>query len=89
MPLKDENGDWDWDVPTSMEEARDRRLSLIAEVQEIQNQLGDRVKKAREKPEVYWKWRQSAKWALTNALQELRLVKRWIKEQSHEYAERP
>ena len=66
----------EWEIPTDTEHAEERRRILVAEIQEIQTQLGDRN---RERNQDYWRWRQNSKWALTKRLQELRLVKQWIR----------
>jgi hypothetical protein len=73
----------DWDPPTSLEEAYEDRRLVIAEIQDIQAQLGNRKKKSTySDPDKYWAWRQGAVVALTNRLQELRLVKKWIRQNS-------
>lgn len=66
----------EWEIPTDTEHAEERRRILVAEIQEIQTQLGDRN---RERNQDYWRWRQNSKWALTKRLQELRLVKDWLR----------
>lgn len=66
----------EWEIPTDAEHAEERRRILVAEIQEIQTQLGDRN---RERNQDYWRWRQNSKWALTKRLQELRLVKDWLR----------
>jgi hypothetical protein len=67
----------EWEIPTDPEHAEERRRILVAEIQEIQTQLGDRN---RERNQEYWRWRQNSKWAMTKRLQELRLVKDWLRE---------
>lgn len=70
-----------WEEPLELEEAFIRRRVLIAEIQDIQAQLGDPRKKATfVDREGFLAWRQSAKWAMTNKLQELRLVKDWVRD---------
>ena len=65
-----------WDEPLEIEEALIRQRILIAEIQEIECQLGDpRKQDVFATENEYLGWRQSAKWAKTNKLQELRLVK--------------
>lgn len=78
----------EWEEPCSAREAFQRRRILIGEIQEIQVQLGDKVKKlkavewdrSRKSREAYYRWHTSAKWALTNRLEELRAIKEWIYE---------
>ena len=67
----------EWEIPTDVEHAEERRRILVAEIQEIQTQLGDRN---RERNQEYWRWRQNSKWAMTKRLQELRLVKGWLRQ---------
>jgi hypothetical protein len=75
-----------------MKEALTRRRILIAEVQEIQVQLSDKVRRlkavewnrSRESRESYYRWQQSAQIALVNKLQELRYVKDWIADREEE-----
>lgn len=76
-----------WDEPATLPEAYEQKRCLIAEIEEIQAQLGDRVRRLRSDYEQYYTWRQSAKWALTTRLEELRLVKKWIKEHQDDYQE--
>jgi phosphoribosylaminoimidazole carboxylase (NCAIR synthetase) len=64
----------DWAEPHDLPEALDRRRVITAEIEEIQAQLGDKTK------EQDAEWRKKAIWALTNRLQELRLVKAWVRE---------
>lgn len=80
----------EWDIPNTLTEAKERKRLLIAEVEEIQAQLGDRVRKANAPFDNfdawlgYSTWRQKALWALTNRLEELRLVKQWIEAHAEE-----
>lgn len=70
----------DWREPASLEAAHDEQFRLTAEIQEIQAQLGDRQKK-HSYPDLdqYYVWRKGAIWAMTNRLQKLRQVKKWIR----------
>lgn len=74
----------DWTPPESFEEALERRRALRAEIEEINAQLGDKLK--RTKSEMTWdeyqRWRTAAIWASTNRLQELRLINDWIRQAS-------
>lgn len=72
--------DGDWDIPKGLPEAYERLRVLRAEIQEIEAQLGDRNKRDRTPFEEFYAWRQSAKWAACNRLEELRLIKQWVKE---------
>lgn len=67
-----------WDPPTTLGEARARRRDLIAKIEDIETQLGDRKKKDDMGKADWGAWSQSAKWARVHALQELRLLKDWI-----------
>jgi hypothetical protein len=71
----------EWTVPESLEDAHEKVRCLVAEIEEIQAQLGDRLRRSITPFDDFWRWRQSAKWAWTNRLEELRLVKQWIREQ--------
>lgn len=70
-----------FEEPKSYDDADDRRIRLVGEIEEIDHQLGNPLKKKdfgtlRE----FYAWRQSTKWARTMRLQELRLVKAWMRE---------
>jgi hypothetical protein len=68
--------------PQSMEQAEERKRLLIKETEEIDAQLGDpfqKDKKAKQ-PGGYDGWRNTAIRAKLYRLQELRLLKQWIKD---------
>lgn len=73
----------DWKIPATLDEAYDRKRILVAEVEEIDTQLSDHAKRIAAQDTdgraAFHAWRQKAKWARTNRLQELRLVKDWIR----------
>jgi hypothetical protein len=81
--IKDE----DWTEPTSLEEAEKMRIHLVGEIEDMEAQLGDRVRRQSSDYTLYYRWRQSVKWARTVRLQKLRLTKQWISEHSHDYKE--
>jgi hypothetical protein len=71
----------EWHIPTSMREARERKRIITAEIEEIEAQLGDPLKRKDYFSEIaFMSWRKGAVWAHTNRLQELRLLKQWIRE---------
>lgn len=70
----------EWKIPTSIEGAEERRRVLVAEIQEIQAQFGNQARKKNTNPEEFNEWRYKAVWAMTNRLEELRLVKQWVKQ---------
>lgn len=79
MPLTREG----FQEPLDWNDAEERRLLLIAQIEDIDTQFGDPLKRISfPSVEDYWKWRGKAKWARTVRLQELRLVKAWIREDS-------
>lgn len=73
--------------PQSLLDAYERKRILVAEIEEIQAQLGDRARRLKSDYETFYTWRQQAKWALTVRLQELRLIKKWINDHQDNYAE--
>lgn len=79
--------DNEWEEPENLEAAVELKRVVIGEIEEIQAQLGDRVRQHNSEFETYYKWRQGAKWALTSRLQELRLVKKWISQHQADYKE--
>lgn len=71
----------DFKEPESLADAENRRIILIAEIQEIQTQLGNPLAELdHESSASFHEWRQRTKWALTLRLQELRFLKQWMKE---------
>lgn len=65
------------------EEAQEARDALAQEIQNIQNQLGDRDYQSRGErldSKAYWTWRHGAKRALASKLKELREANRVLKE---------
>ena len=76
--------DEDWTPPTSMAAAKARMRELIGEIQDIEAQLGDpghpKHPLQSDDPDAFWDWRRGAKWARTRRLQDLRLVKDWIRD---------
>lgn len=78
----------EYDIPRTLEEANERKRVIIAQVQDIETQLGDNSKKKSMGAEEFTIWRQKAKWARNNRLQELRLVKKWI-EQNRDRVQTP
>lgn len=73
----------EWDEPETIAEALQRKRVLIAQIEEIQLQLGDKRRYyARSREPNYWGWRQSAKGAWVLCLQELRLLKDWLRDQT-------
>jgi hypothetical protein len=74
---KDEN----WAEPRSLEDAIQRRDHVLSEVQDIQDQLGDRNRLAVGRcmaDDEYWEWRGKAKTALKYKLTEYRRLKAWV-----------
>lgn len=69
--------------PSSIEDAYALRAKVVADVQEIQGQLGDkqRTDESGERlgPDEYWSWRRRAQGALKHKLEELRFLKQWIR----------
>jgi hypothetical protein len=72
----------DWKIPDSIEDAEERKRILVAEVQEIQAQFSNRNRKRESDLEAFFDWRYKAIWAMTTRLEELRLVKQWLKTQN-------
>lgn len=74
-----------FDIPKSIDEAEERVLLLQEEVENIQAQLGSKVRKADPRDghemtsEEYAEWRFKAHIALTKKLNELRRLKHWMK----------
>lgn len=70
--------------PKTLTEAEARRKELIAEVQGIQAQLGDKQRTGKDhrrlSPKEYWTWRKKAQAALNHKLSLLRQTKAWIRE---------
>lgn len=71
-------------APTSPEEAERRRHQLTLDVQSIQAQLGDKQRTdeqgRRLSQKEYWAWRKRAQHSLNKKLDELRLVKAFLRE---------
>lgn len=70
----------EWSEPDSMDDALARQRILIAQIEDIETQLGDPRRKQSLTKEEWQSWRQSAKWARVTRLQEKRLLKAWIYE---------
>jgi hypothetical protein len=68
----------DWTPPNDYDEARARRLTLIAEIEEIDAQLLDQAKKSNMGKDAWNVWRTKAIWAKVHRSQDLRLVKQWL-----------
>jgi hypothetical protein len=77
---------YDFQTPSSLDEAHSRRLQLISDIQAISAQLGDRNKTSadgkRLTPEEFWAWRSRAVQALHHKEAALRKLKSWIFTQS-------
>jgi hypothetical protein len=80
--------DW-WVEPTSFEHALEIRIQLINEIEGIQAQLGNRVRRENARYDEdydrwieYMTWRGQATWAWTRRLARLREVKEYINEHS-------
>lgn len=72
-----------WVEPETVGEALDRKRDIVAQIEEITLQLGDKRRfYARANEPGYWAWRQGAKVAWVNYLQELRLIKQWLRERT-------
>jgi hypothetical protein len=71
-------------LPESLEEAEALRQELTLDVQSIQAQLGDRQRTDengnRLSASDYWAWKRKANNALNQRLDELRMVKQWIRD---------
>jgi hypothetical protein len=71
-------------LPTSLDEAEERRAQLTLDVQSIQAQLGDKQRTdengKRLTSKEYWAWKKRAQHALNQRLNELRAVKQWIRD---------
>ena len=71
------------DIPEDLDEATDLLSQVTLDVQEIQDQLGDRQRTNEEgdrlSPHDYQTWRKKANHALTLKLNQLRKLKSWIK----------
>jgi hypothetical protein len=73
--------DENWVEPRSLEEAIHRRDHVLTEVQDIQDQLGDRSRLVGGRgmtDDEYWAWRGKAKGALKHKLAEYRRLKAWV-----------
>jgi hypothetical protein len=72
----------------TLADAEERRQQLTLEIQGIQAQLGDRQRTddqgRRLSSNEYWAWKKRAQHALNQKLDELRLVKSWIRENQRE-----
>ena len=68
----------EWTPPSNYDEAQERRLTLIAEVEEIDAQLRDKRKRNTMGDEAWEEWRTKAIWAKVHRVQDLRLTKQWI-----------
>lgn len=70
--------------PISLEEAERRRQQVTLDVQSIQAQLGDKQrtddKGRRLSNKEYWAWKKKAQHALNKKLDELRLLKAYIRD---------
>lgn len=77
----------DLDPPNDLEDAENRRLDLVAEIQTISAQLGDRDRRSlageRMSSAEYWEWRRRAISALHAKEAALRRLKAWIRSQKH------
>lgn len=74
-----------WQPPVSLAEAMKRKIDLGADIQNIQEQLGDRdrhVEGRRMTEMEYWQWHRKAKTALLAKLAEFRDLKKYIQENS-------
>ena len=72
----------DWEPPLTMAIARAERRATLAEIQDIQRDLGDRLKREAmgwDKAQ-YLQWRKGAQSALDIRLEYLRLTNDWIRE---------
>ncbi len=68
----------DWTPPNSYQAGLQRRLTLIAEIEEIDAQLKDQTKKKDMGRDAWDVWRTKAIWAKVHRSQDLRLVKQWL-----------
>ena len=68
----------DWTPPNNYDEAQERRLTLIAEAEEIDAQLRDQTKKHTMGKDDWDVWRTKAIWAKVHRVQDLRLINQWI-----------
>jgi hypothetical protein len=88
--MLDIDDDIDFDIPDSIEGARDRKANLQDQIESIQYQLSKPDKKDdkgnRLPPEKYHKWRRQAVKALTAKKRELRFIKRWIRDRQKQRA---
>ncbi|MBW2691006.1 MAG: hypothetical protein JRE57_00050 [Deltaproteobacteria bacterium] len=70
-------------APRTLDEAEVRRQDLTLNVQSIQAQLGDKQRTddngRRLTSKEYWAWKKRATHALNQKLDELRLVKQWLR----------
>ena len=84
--------DIDFDIPTDLESARERKADLQDDIEAIQHQLSEPNKTddkgKRLSSEKYHKWRRQAVKALTAKKRELRFVKRWIRDRQKQRAAR-
>ncbi len=67
--------------PQTVKEARTRLDQVIAAMNKIQHQLGDKARKRRSKPEDYQQWRSTALVALEYRDNERALLKNWLSQQ--------
>lgn len=78
------SGTPEFTLPTTLEEAEPRRQQLTLDVQSIQAQLGDKQRTdengRRLSSREYWAWKKRATHALNQRLDELRVVKQWIRD---------
>jgi len=74
----------EFDLPKDLDEAEERRVQLTLDVQGIQAQLGDKQRTddsgRRLSSQEYWNWKKRAQHALNFKLNELRAIKKWIKD---------
>ena len=77
-------GRFRFEVPESIEEAKDRRLQLNNDIREIQVQMSNRnmvdIDGERVEGEEYWQWRNRANLALAAKQSETGYLKQWIHE---------
>lgn len=78
-------------MPANLEDAERRRNALTLEVQDLQTQLGEKVRLGADGRRLshtqYWLWRDDAQRQLTNKLNELRELKTWIRSQPRPIAD--
>jgi len=70
--------------PRTLADAEEQRLQITLEIQGLQAQLGDRQRSdeagRRLSPREYWNWKGLAQQELNQKLDELRIVKAWIRD---------